>query len=358
MRRPINPGLSLYFDAVRFLAALIVVLHHIWPLIMPSMPIPWPGHEAVVVFFVLSGYVIAFTASNPEMPLRTYVEHRAARILSVAIPALLLAAVVLPFGAGQSVQYAGPLLMSADQFMFTSFINAAFLGQSLGLSIAPPLNPPFWSLCYEVWYYVIFASWMYSGKRWRIALTALALAVAGFKIVMLLPVWLLGVWLFHSMPKMTQRQALLLFAASGLTAFAFFWTGASHAIRDVLRALSPEFVASLKGSNQFLGDLILGVLVTANFAAVASMGSHLRPLFKIERQVRYASSFTLSAYLYHMPLAVLIWNGLGVHNAVGFLVVLTALIFALGVVTERRVKFFRRVLRRLLRIVPSRVQTA
>lgn len=358
MRKPINSGLSVYFDAVRFLAAVVVVLHHVWPLIMPSMPIPWPGHEAVVVFFVLSGYVIAFTTSDPDMRLRTYVEHRAARILSVAIPALLLAAVVLPFGAGQSIPNAGPLRLGADQFMFASFINGAFLGQSFGLNVAPPLNPSFWSLCYEVWYYVIFAAWTYSGKRWRIALTAVALAVAGFKIVMLLPVWLLGVWLFHRMPKMTQRQALFLFVASGLTAFAFFWADASRAIRDVVKALSPEFVASLKGSNQFIGDLILGILVTANFAAVASMGSHLRPLFKVERQVRYASSFTLSAYLYHMPLAVLIWNGMGARNAAGFLGLLTALIFALGMVTERRVKFFRRVLRRLPQFVLSRVQAA
>lgn len=354
MRKAIDPGLSVYFDAARFLAAVIVVLHHVWPLIVPNVPIPWPGHEAVVVFFVLSGYVIAYTASDPTLSLRTYVEHRAARILSVAIPALMLAAAIAPFADGPSIKYAGQLNMGAEQFWFASVINALFLGQSFGMSVPAPFNGPFWSLCYEVWYYVIFAAWTYSTPRWRLALTALALMVAGLKIVFLLPVWLMGVWLFHQKPVLTQRQALMLFAVSSLAAFAFFWSGASHAIRGVMKAVTPEFIASLHASNQFVGDTILGVFVTANFAAVASLGSHMRPLMKIERQVRYASSFTLSAYLYHMPLTVLIWNGLGVHHAIGFLAILASLIIALGYVTERRVKLARRVFRKLSSMVDFR----
>jgi len=260
MRKPIDPGLSVYFDAARFLAALIVVLHHVWPLIMPNLPIPWPGHEAVVVFFVLSGYVIAYAASDPTVSLRTYAEHRTARILSVAIPALLLAAAVAPFAAGPDIQYAGDVRMGAEQFWIASVINGLFLGQSLGMNISPPLNEPFWSLCYEVWYYVIFAAWMYSSKRWRIALTVLALAVAGLKIVMLLPVWLLGVWLYHRMPVLTQRQARILFAVSALAAFAFFWTGTSQAIRT---ALNGE-----NGGNSSAGT------AHDRYAATDGVGSH------------------------------------------------------------------------------------
>jgi peptidoglycan/LPS O-acetylase OafA/YrhL len=309
------------------------------------VPIPWPGHEAVVVFFVLSGYVIAFTASDSSVRLKTYVEHRAARILSVAVPALMLSVVVAPFAAGPSVQYAGPLELSAEQFWFASLVNVVFLGQSFGMSVTPPFNGPFWSICYEVWYYVIFAAWMYSGKRWRIALTALALAAAGLKIVILLPVWLMGVWLYHYLPKLTQRRAFFLFITSGILSFAFFWSGASHIIRGLLKASSPEFVASLSGSNQFIGDLVLGVFVTANFAAVASLGSYMRLLLAAEKKIRYAATFTLSTYLYHLPLSVFIWNGLGVRNAFGFLCIQTVLIITLGQITERRVRFYRRAFR-------------
>ena len=347
MRKSIDPGLSIYFDLVRILAAIIVVLHHVWPLIFATFPLPWPGHEAVVVFFVLSGYVIAYSANNPSSSFASYAGHRAARILSVAIPALVLAAAVLPFASGSNIPNAGPVQIAPEDFLFSTLINTVFLGQSFGMNVAPPLNGPFWSICYEVWYYIIFAAWMYSSKRWRIALTVLALAVAGLKIVILMPVWLLGVWLFHYMPKMTKQQALTLFGASAFAALTFYWTGASHLIRGQTIMLAPEFMTNLRGSNQFIGDLILGAFVTAHFAAAASLGPYLAPLRLIESKIRYVSSYTLSTYLYHMPLAVLIWNGLGVHDALGFLCLMTGFIVVLGMLSERRVRFFRRVLRKL-----------
>lgn len=347
-RKPIDQGLSIYFDLARILAAIIVLLHHVWPLIMPTMPLPWPGHEAVVVFFVLSGYVIAYTVTDPSLRLGAYITHRAARILSVAIPALLLAVVTIPFADGQSISYAGDLRIEADKLMFATLINGLFLAQSFGMNVPAPLNGPYWSICYEIWYYAIFAAWMYSSKRWRYVLTAIALALAGLKIVALLPVWLLGVWLFHRMPRLTERQAVLLFVVSATAAFAFYWSGASHIIRGALIATAPEFMASLNGSNQFIGDFILGLFVTANFAAVASLGSSTGLLKRYESQIRYASSYTLSTYLYHMPLTVLIWNGLGVRSAALFLLLLTVLIASLAMLTEHRIKFLRSILPKFL----------
>lgn len=341
MRASIDPGLSIYFDVARLGAAIVVLLHHVWPLIMPSLPIPWPGHEAVVVFFVLSGYVIAYTASDERMRLATYAEHRAARVLSVALPALLLAALIAPFSAGPQIHYAGQLQLPAQEFLFASLLNATFLGQSFGLNVAAPLNSPYWSICYEVWYYVIFAAWTFSGKRWRIALTVLALCLAGLKIVALLPVWLIGVALFHHMPRWSPARARLIFVATLAAALAFWWSGASPLIRGQLQAMAPDLMASLRGSNQFAGDTILGVIVALHFAAVASMGTQLRPLFRAERQIRFGSSFTFSTYLYHMPLTVLIWNGLGVHHPAAVLALLALFIVALGMVTERQVKRMR-----------------
>lgn len=347
MRKPIDRGLSIYLDLARVIAAALVLMQHVWPLISLGMQFPWPGHEAMIVFFVLSGYVIAYTASAPTVSLNTYAVNRAARILSVAIPALLLSAFIALLPAGPNIVYAEPMKYEAEQFLFATIINAIFLGQSFGWNISPPLNGPFWSICYEVWYYVIFATWMYSSTRWRIVLTAIALMVAGLKILALLPVWLLGVWLFHRMPHLTHRQAVVLFIASSAAAFAFYWFGASHLIRDALRAASPNFVDSLRGSNQFIGDFILGLIVTANFVAVASLGAYTQVLIKHEKRIRYASSYTLSIYLYHMPLTVLIWNGLGVHHAAGFLLLLSAFIVVLGMLTERRIKFFRTLFTRM-----------
>ena len=52
---------SLYLDLVRALAAFVVVIDHAPPLFdMPGAP-RW-GHQAVMVFFVLSGLVIGHVA--------------------------------------------------------------------------------------------------------------------------------------------------------------------------------------------------------------------------------------------------------------------------------------------------------
>jgi peptidoglycan/LPS O-acetylase OafA/YrhL len=54
---------SIYLDFVRALAAFLVVLDHAPTLFdLPNGP-RW-GHQAVMVFFVLSGYVICNVADN------------------------------------------------------------------------------------------------------------------------------------------------------------------------------------------------------------------------------------------------------------------------------------------------------
>src|SRR5580704_14604047 len=83
-------GLSLYLDFVRVLAALAVVLNHAadqqtggqW------MKIPAIGPDAVVVFFVLSGLVIAYTTPSRHASALDYFATRLARLWSVLLPAL------------------------------------------------------------------------------------------------------------------------------------------------------------------------------------------------------------------------------------------------------------------------------
>src|SRR5437763_6011674 len=52
---------------------------------------------------------------------------------------------------------------------------------------------PYWSLSYEVWYYIAFGLIFYLRGGQRIVLAALTLAIAGPKILFFLPIWLFGV---------------------------------------------------------------------------------------------------------------------------------------------------------------------
>jgi hypothetical protein len=186
-----------------------------------------------------------------------------------------------------------------------------------------------------VWYYAVFGAWFFSPARWRLPISVGVIAAAGLKIALLMPVWLLGVALYRSKIMLSQRVALPLFVASILVWLAFFWFDCSVAIRTHLMSVRPE-IKSLNGANQFVGDYLLALIVAANFIAAASLGNRLRLLFNLEKYIRYFASFTLSVYLFHMPLTVLIWNGLGVRSPTGFAVLLVLGIFLLGSLTERK----------------------
>ena len=72
---------SVYLDLVRFTAACLVYLWHAnqrW-LVEPVLPMSGYGHSAVVVFFVLSGYVIAYITATKERDWATYAASRLSR---------------------------------------------------------------------------------------------------------------------------------------------------------------------------------------------------------------------------------------------------------------------------------------
>ena len=51
-------ALSVYFDLVRVLAALVVLISHAWLTFVPHHPLPWPGHQAVGRLSVGKGILI------------------------------------------------------------------------------------------------------------------------------------------------------------------------------------------------------------------------------------------------------------------------------------------------------------
>ena len=88
-------GFSLYLDAVRFLVAVFVVVSHTGHKRFSHGPLQAlhmldMESDAVIVFFVLSGFVIAFTTFTRQRGAQAFAEARLARLYSVVIPALIL----------------------------------------------------------------------------------------------------------------------------------------------------------------------------------------------------------------------------------------------------------------------------
>ena len=85
-----NTGISIYFNLLRVIAAVEVLFYHIrirvgWSSLWTAF-----GHEAVVVFFVLSGYVISYSAVTKDKTPGKFVISRLVRVYSVSIPVMLL----------------------------------------------------------------------------------------------------------------------------------------------------------------------------------------------------------------------------------------------------------------------------
>jgi peptidoglycan/LPS O-acetylase OafA/YrhL len=92
-----HSSLSVYLDLVRYCAALVVFVGH-------AAGRPWTGglfwqigpygQTAVIVFFVLSGFVIAYVANTRERQAADYAATRRARLYSVVLVALAITFVV------------------------------------------------------------------------------------------------------------------------------------------------------------------------------------------------------------------------------------------------------------------------
>ncbi len=77
------------------------------------------------------------------------------------------------------------------------------------MAASPGNNTPFWSLAYEVWYYIFLGLRLFvTSLRRRVLLLLLAAFVAGQKILVTLPVWKLGVFSYQSPQRLTPRLLL------------------------------------------------------------------------------------------------------------------------------------------------------
>ena len=180
---------SIYLDAVRFLAAVVVFIDHLSSQRITAgflWPLEHLGGQAVIVFFVLSGFVIGFITDTREKNVREYAINRAARILSVALPALALGYVLDQIGIAANPEiYAGYGDLQRPSSVLDYLACALFLNEIWGIGISPGTNVAYWSLGYEVWYYAIFGAAMFAPPQHRTKLIAGSLLLVGPAIALL-----------------------------------------------------------------------------------------------------------------------------------------------------------------------------
>lgn len=349
IRSDLPEAVSLYLDLVRFLAALYVFVAHTK---FPRFTNGWLDEagryasDAVMIFFVLSGLVIAHVTRTKERDLRTYAIARLARLWSVALPALLLT--LIADSIGRLIYppiYDGPWY-EGDRVALRLIANALFQGQSWFANLSPLTNTPYWSLGYEFWYYVLFGAshFLRGPSRW-VAL-ALCCLLCGPKILLLLPVWLLGVALY----RFVQGREMPGYMGWVLWIGSFVGYGLFQALHlpgyllwRTAQWLGENLVLNqLAWSKDFVASYVVALLVAANFVGFWSIHRTFNtPLLRFRHPIRFLAGFTFSVYLFHMPLlhffGALIRHDANSLASQATLFVLTVVgILLLGLVTEHK----------------------
>lgn len=150
----ISPALSLQLDAVRAGAAFYVVVHHLaqaWGFDHGAGLVFRFGQEAVLLFFLLSGFVIFANERDRVAHPMGYYLRRIRRIYPPLIVAMLVSFCVALWNGRQ--------LTSADwvDAMATLVGLQDVVALKPGVIANPFLgNTPLWSLSYELFFYLVF----------------------------------------------------------------------------------------------------------------------------------------------------------------------------------------------------------
>jgi peptidoglycan/LPS O-acetylase OafA/YrhL len=319
------------------------------------------GRQAVIVFFVLSGFFIGWAVigatRSGRWSWRGYLVRRLTRLGIVLLPALLLTACwdsagILVFGAHSAYLggRAGDFVLQfrvVDHLTLQAFLGNLFFLQGIGGIPTFGSNAPLWSLSYEFWYYMLFpvvvSAYLARGRaRWALAAVgALIVAFIGQTIFTYYLIWLLGVALVVGALRLGPRR-------QSLTPSALIPAGLLFALGLVVgqRHLLPITAA----------DGFLGIACAIFLAAIlmqrgtAQWNSRFGRFYGQVARRLASCSYTL--YLVHLPFLVFLraafsstvpWRPDAPHLGLGLVIGLAVLSYALVVasLTEARTEQLR-----------------
>jgi peptidoglycan/LPS O-acetylase OafA/YrhL len=328
------------------MAALLVLLSHVGFQNLSGGQLGFfesVGVQAVDVFFVLSGFVIAHVSTTREKTINAYLVSRAARIYSVAIPALLLTAALDDIGLRENPTiYTGPFQAIGPGLIARCFF---FINEQWNTHRFPGSNGPYWSLGFEVWYYIAFGGFIFGPRRWRWLIISVILVFIGPKVALLFPLWLMGVALYHlckAPPAIRPSVGWTLFVVPIFVLMAY--QKLPHP------ALQPftNVSFSLDRLWTFCQDYLVGILFCLHLLGFTVISDAFAPwLEKHSRSIRWIAGATFSLYLTHLPImhflaAISPWPKTSPWMAVVLTVVTPLLCFAFAEVSERRKDIWRR----------------
>lgn len=349
---PLARETSLYLDAMRVLAALLVFACH-YSRQSFSGGLFWQlgpfGADAVMIFFVMSGFVIAHATAKKERNAADYFINRMARIYSVAIPAIVLTLACDLVGKHLDPHYTTTLWYSAGPLWQQLSTGLTFTHEFWELGRYPGSDGAYWSLGYEVPYYLFFGAALFARGMWRIVLPTALMLAAGPGIAALLPIWLLGVALYRLGRVWRAPEAIgwILFLGS-IVAWAAAQRGLQAIGYDITHIAKTDYVPDYVTAFCFAINLL-------GFEAIAPrFGWLLRPFARL---IRWAAGRSFTIYLIHLPLVKLasvmpFWSVAAPSARIATIALVLVATAIIGACFEQRREPWRRVFAAVLRRSP------
>lgn len=299
---------SILISLFRGLAALEVAAAHLRAQTMPSLKsLPDPNiwyqglsfftgfaHQAVLVFFVLSGWLVGgslLNKMNDSKIMITYCIDRLSRLWIVLIPSFLVTIIL-----GVLIGRIDP--MRVDHSIGNEYSARAFFGNLIGMQefIVPDYGGNFalWSLSYEMAYYALFplALMSFAAKspisRMISVIAAIILTSQLNGAVMLyFSVWMLGVVFSRIKIDVDSWSRTVMLATFVAVAVYFRLTGSNDLFTE----------------KSFLQDLFVSfifVLVLSSRQSAADI--HLRSVRMYKKIGQFLSQFSFTLYVIHVPI--------------------------------------------------------
>jgi len=369
--RPLAPAASAHLDMIRAVAAWAVMWGHVRsnlfvdfqhlreksPFLKILYFVTGFGHQAVMVFFVLSGFLISSAVlqsyASGRWSWRDYAINRSSRLYVVLIPGLLFGLLWDKLGStlfAATGLYTHPLEGFGSAIARNQITPGAFVGNLFFLQtiLCPTFgsNGPLWSLPNEFWYYIVFPVALFAGIAWakHSPRRAVPLTILSFGLLFFLGwdkcigflIWMAGCGLVvaYSRLQMTTKRWSIPYVLFSSLVFA------------------GCLIAARAGQPAVLGtDLSIGIAFALFLFGVLHLD--FGPQYNAYRNVaRILAGFSYSLYVLHFPLLLFLrawiappqrWQPDGQHLSYGVAIGTIVLSFAwlVSIFTEEKTSLVR-----------------
>ncbi|HFJ9465744.1 TPA: acyltransferase family protein [Bacillus cereus] len=318
----------LELDSLRGLAALVVLFYHclrIFPVLDIKAPnfanhsdnlfisallntplrLIWAGHESVILFFILSGFVLSLPYyASKEIEYKTYILKRSLRIY-------------IPFFVATAIAVIANLTLSKNGIlMYSNWFNKIWTSETtfldilnhilfLGYYSADQYNTVIWSLVHEMRISIIFPLLMLAILRfnWKsnIGISLTFSLVAFILLVMINPIYNTNIILTLHYTSMFMIGSLL---AKHIESIVDIYKKLPNSIKMIsfIFAIISYTYSGIFTNIGFIHDFLIdeyAVVVGSSLFIIISLSSGIFSKFLNLKPILFLGKISYSLYLYH-----------------------------------------------------------